>query len=361
MNEVDKAQLKERVILKSEKDDESRDNKVLSVIIPAYNVEAYIDRLLPSLLIPEIKDELEILFIDDGSTDGTCLKARAYADRYENLQVYSKANAGHGSVINHGILHASGEYFKVVDGDDYVEKQGLINLVHYLKHGKTDIVINPYYICDQKSGRKRLKYNRQIAKVKRKTGKWVCDLDEIYEILQRIYMHAMTVRTELLREHGVRVTESCYYDDFQYTLYPLPYVQTVTCLSDPVYVYMVGQAGQSVQAKSAYRNLPMFKKILKDSVAWSERLSGLSQEKQKIIEIYMISLLNNISNVYIRNADERTSYPGFVAFLQRAKEQYPLFFAAMEKEYRHIRFAAVSPAAFYLTSRAFFVYEKFMH
>ena len=97
-------------------------NKVLSVVIPAYNMEKYIKQTLDSLICDEYMDKLEVLVIDDGSKDDTAAIAKTYEDRYPGtFRVISKENGGHGSALNKGIELATGKYYRPLDADDWVD------------------------------------------------------------------------------------------------------------------------------------------------------------------------------------------------------------------------------------------------
>ena len=94
--------------------------KVLSFVIPAYNSEKFLDKAIPSMLVPEILDKLEIIVVNDGSTDGTAAAAEKYCAEYpETVRLISQENKGHGGALNTGIAAASGKYVKVIDADDW--------------------------------------------------------------------------------------------------------------------------------------------------------------------------------------------------------------------------------------------------
>ncbi|MDE6845313.1 MAG: glycosyltransferase, partial [Lachnospiraceae bacterium] len=94
--------------------------KLLSVAIPCYNSEAYMRKCIDSLLMGG--EDVEILIVDDGSTDRTGVIADEYENRYPSIvKAIHKENGGHGSAVNAGLEHASGLYFKVVDSDDWVK------------------------------------------------------------------------------------------------------------------------------------------------------------------------------------------------------------------------------------------------
>lgn len=120
--------------------------KILTITIPSYNTSQYIDSCLPTFLSnKKILKDIEILIINDGSKDDTLVKAKYYENKYpETIKVVDKENGGHGSTINSGIKLASGKYFKIVDGDDWVDNNNFTNLVQQLKKIDTDMVVNPY-------------------------------------------------------------------------------------------------------------------------------------------------------------------------------------------------------------------------
>ena len=121
-------------------------SKVLSVVVPAYNAQAYIRENLDSFCIPGIMDDIEVLIINDGSDDDTESISSEYVEKYpDTFRLFNKENGGHGSGINYGIKYAKGKYFKVVDADDAVGKEAFINLVKCLGSCDSDIVYSGFY------------------------------------------------------------------------------------------------------------------------------------------------------------------------------------------------------------------------
>lgn len=106
------------------------DVTVLTVVVPAYNVSKYLGKCLKSLLNHRNAGKMEILVINDGSTDDTLQIAKLYEEKMNGIvRVIDKPNGGHGSTINRGIQEASGKYFKLVDGDDWVDSESLAQLI----------------------------------------------------------------------------------------------------------------------------------------------------------------------------------------------------------------------------------------
>jgi len=115
--------------------------KILTVVVPTYNAEKYLRDNLESFKIPELMEDLEILIVNDGSTDHSLEIAEEYVRQYpDTYRVITKENGGHGSGINCGIANARGTYFKVVDADDWVGEKAFCDLVRTLKTSNADVV-----------------------------------------------------------------------------------------------------------------------------------------------------------------------------------------------------------------------------
>ena len=119
--------------------------KILTIVVPTYNAEKYLRDNLESFEIPELMQDIEVLIINDGSTDHSVDIAREYEARYpDTYRVITKENGGHGSGVNCGIAHARGTYFKVVDADDWVGKDAFVSLVKTLKATDADVVYSGF-------------------------------------------------------------------------------------------------------------------------------------------------------------------------------------------------------------------------
>ena len=100
--------------------------KQLSIIIPLYNTEEYLERNLDSLLKQDL--EKEIIIIDDGSTDQSYVIAKKYSDKYSDIKLIQQENSGQSVARNRGLEIATGEYIFFCDSDDYVDTNSLKNL-----------------------------------------------------------------------------------------------------------------------------------------------------------------------------------------------------------------------------------------
>lgn len=228
--------------------------KILTVSIAAYNVEKYIKRTLDSMLNPAVLDKLEILVIDDGSKDGTGEIVEQYQERYpQTVKYIRKQNGGHGSTINKGMELATGKYFKVVDGDDWVDTDGLIKLVNDLENIDEDMVLNGYI--------KAFPNKRQYVKpcIGMKSGRNY-DLDARLDI-DEVALHSVTIKTNLLKNREVHITEKCFYVDIEFIVWATYLSSTVRFYDFPVYVYRLGNVNQSVSKMNMLKNVNMQEKV----------------------------------------------------------------------------------------------------
>lgn len=232
-------------------------SKVLTVVVPSYNTEQYMDECIPTFLADEILDDIEILLIDDGSKDGTAKKGLEYEKQYPGtIKLVSKENGGHGSTINKGIELATGKYFKVVDGDDWVDTEAFRKLVLYLKETDCDIIACQF--C-------RVKHDTKAKEERNVFGivfNRIYTFDEACGKVDRIEMHAMTIKTSILRDNHIHIDEHMYYVDVEYILFPIPFVDTIVFLKDHLYMYRVFSDTQSMSINNLRKNVQQHYDVL---------------------------------------------------------------------------------------------------
>lgn len=120
------------------------DTIVISVIIPVYNVEAYLDRSLQSIVDQSYKN-LEIILVDDGSTDRSGVLCDEWSGRDARIKVIHKANGGASDARNVGIEHATGKYIGFIDADDHIDRCTYEKLIYEAERYDADIVTCGYY------------------------------------------------------------------------------------------------------------------------------------------------------------------------------------------------------------------------
>lgn len=240
--------------------------KLLTIIVPSYNVERYLEDVLKTYIIPEMFPLIEVLIINDGSKDRTQEIAESYQAQYpECFVVINKENGGHGSTINTGIKHARGKYIRVIDGDDWVDSQCLKNYLNKLQNIDADLVLSPFrYVRDDGS-------TIRVCPVPDNIQECIVmnAADHIDQFRALYMMHANTYRTEILRKIPP-ISEHCFYVDNEFINYPLPYINTVVFIDECVYQYRYGTEGQSVSLRNIQKNRFHFDHIFKNLYAYEK-------------------------------------------------------------------------------------------
>ena len=124
-------------------------NKVLTIIIPTYNMENYLHRCLGSLVIKdeELFETLEVLVINDGSKDLSSVIAHEYQEKYTSVfRVIDKDNGNYGSCVNRGLKEAKGKYIKILDSDDLFNENIFPVFLKYLLSSDADLIISDFVI-----------------------------------------------------------------------------------------------------------------------------------------------------------------------------------------------------------------------
>lgn len=237
--------------------------KTLTFLIPCYNVSSCVSHCIDSMLVDDILDDIEILLINDGSKDNTLEILHQYEAKYPSIiRVIDKENGGWGTAINLGIREAKGKYLKEVDADDWVSSDNLKEYVAFLKANEIDYIATDYteyFKAEDKYTRHS--YHQEIYNNPMSLN----DFWENHSNAWDFPIHAITYRTQVLRDTDIKVGDR-YYGDIEYNLYPLPYVQTICVLPINVTVYFRGSDEQSTSTAG-------YAKHYKDYVAMIQRVT----------------------------------------------------------------------------------------
>lgn len=259
-------------------------DRILSIIVPAYNVEKYLRECLESLVIEEDAGRMEVLIIDDGSTDGSRAIGKEYEKRFpDTFRIISKENGGHGSALNRGIREAAGNYIKVVDGDDWLDTEELKKMLRFLETASQDLIAANYCWVDTVSRKKTVQQETPFDGVV--YGKTYA-MDEIGDRTY-IKMHSVIIKTEVMRKVPFSIDEHCYYVDSEYVMFPIPFTKTVVFLDSYLYMYRVGRKHQSVNtvqmAKNKFQHLKVFYRLL-EYYRWARARKETTAGQLKYLE-----------------------------------------------------------------------------
>lgn len=220
---------------------------LITFAVPCFNSAAYMCRCIDSLLAAG--DRIQIVIVDDGSTDDTGRIADDYASRYpETVEAVHQENGGHGAGVNAGLSRARGKYFKVVDSDDRLETGALTRLMLRIEEdtasGTEPDMYLTNFVYDKPSAGTR--FSRRYVE-NFPTGR-IFGWEEVkpFRFSNVLLMHSMVVRTDILRASGLHLPEHCFYVDNIFAYRPLPLIKTMYYLDVDLYLYFIGREDQSV-------------------------------------------------------------------------------------------------------------------
>lgn len=238
--------------------------KILTIAVPCYNSEAYMRKCIDSLL--EGGEDVEILIIDDGSSDGTAVIADAYAAAHPGIvRAIHQENKGHGGAVNTGIANASGMYFKVVDSDDWLDRESFMIALDRLKsfrqdRKRVDMLICNYVYEHVNDGSSHVVSYKNALPQERVFG-W--QETRRFRVDQNLLMHSVIYRTKILRRSGLVLPEHTFYVDNLFVYVPLPYVKTMYYLNIDLYRYYIGREDQSVNEQIMIKRIDQQIKVNK--------------------------------------------------------------------------------------------------
>lgn len=219
--------------------------KLLTIVVPSYNVEKYLRKALDSYSYEDFRDELEVCIINDGSTDSTKQIAKEYVEKFpEIFKLINKENGGHGSTINVGLEVATGKYFRIIDGDDWVITENLKILLDYLRECNTDIVCDVKREVYMDTGKSELfplpscVTNKQIMKMEYVQTQNI--------LIDYIMMHTASYKTDILKKAKIKILEHTFYVDYEFIVKASNYCNDVSFIDLEIYQYLVGNINQSV-------------------------------------------------------------------------------------------------------------------
>ena len=260
----------------------------ISIVVPVYNVEKYLDKCINSILNQTLS-EFELILIDDGSKDSSGLICDKYAESDKRIKVIHKSNGGISSARNVGLDVAKGKYIGFVDSDDWIERDMYELLYNICEDNNCDIANCSSIIhYEQKTvingGHSLIIHNREEAMKTMLEGTLY---DEV--------VWTKLINREIL--DGIRFTEGIVYEDTYFTYRLIDKAQKVGCIGEPKYHYIKRQKGIMNLAKKdlnidwvlIYNE--MYKFFRKNYINLSELVANK-------LANHAMYILKNISNSY---------------------------------------------------------------
>lgn len=316
-----------------------QEKKTLTFVVPAYNMTEYLERCVMSLIAAKRNDDIEVLIVDDGSSDGTLEMAQKFEARYPGIvRAIHQENKGHGGAVNTGIAAASGMYVKVVDADDWVGPESLEQVMAVLREEADstepiDMLVTNY-VYDKVGKRNKHAVNFRHAMKAGERLTWN-DLGH-FGLAEYILMHALTYRTAVVRESGMQLPEHTFYVDFIYAYQPFPWVKTMKYLDTPFYHYFIGRDGQSVQTDVMIRRVDQLRLVNQCMVrATPER--GTVPDGLYRYMIHFLAIESSVASVFMILSRDPENY-------EKKKDMWDDIKAYSPTIYKDVRKKAMSRA-----------------
>ena len=269
--------------------------KLLTVAIPCYNSENYMDKCIQSLL--PAGEDIEILIVDDGSTkDRTAQIADEYEAQYPGIiRAIHQENGGHGEAVNTGIRNASGLYFKVIDSDDWADSDALLQIIdkfRELEEAGTPVdMLLANFIYDKVGARhKKVMHFRHAFPADQVFG-W--ESMRHMKQTQYILMHNIFYRRQVLLDCGMELPKHTFYVDNIFAFQPYPYVEKIYYMDLNFYHYFIGREDQSVNEQVMISRIDQqikVNKIMIDIMA-DQDFRGKDKHVKKYMYIYLDKIM----------------------------------------------------------------------
>lgn len=292
---------------------------LLTIGIPAYNVELYIEDTVLSIAKSKYQDKLEILIINDGSSDQTLSVATRIAQEHSCVKIIDKPNGGHGSAINAALRNATGRYFRLLDGDDWFNTDEFDKYLEKLESEDADIIFTDLIECFIKSH-----LNRPVSYYSHLPSFTKFQLNNTEFTEWGPMLPTTTIKTSLLKQFKLKIDEKCFYVDQEYNLACYLSAKTAVYYPFMIYQYRLEREGQSMEKTSLIKNVSSHEQVCQKLLAiYHQNLPSMSQTKQEYISNRVIIPMCHMQ--YMIATEWCKSKKHFTSFDNTLKK-YPTFY-----------------------------------
>ena len=308
--------------------------KILSVIIPSYNCPKFLDKGIPTFLDPAVIDSLDIIIVNDGSTDNTAEAAEKYCRLYPNsIRLITQPNKGHGGALNTGCAAAVGKYLRVVDADDWVETQNLHPFVEFLRSCESDVVLTDYDTVDISNW--EIKPRRMPSASVGKDFTLEELMQDRVNNEQILSLHGITYRTDFYQGCCIQLSEHVFYEDVEYATIPCCFAQTLTPAGVLIYHYRIGDVQQSVSDVNQLKRIGHVETVLERMIREFHRIHDTMDPGQ--YRFYCIKtrslLLRYLTTVLLLEPNRKKGREKAANMMQHFLEQMPLVHKMVHQKY----------------------------
>lgn len=288
--------------------------KLISIIIPTYNMAALLPRCLDSLVSTKYPQHLEAIVVNDGSRDNSLEIAQSYKEQFpEIITVIDKPNGNYGSTINAALPIAKGKYVKILDSDDWFDTNSLNSFIESLLPLTVDMAIT-HFSQIGKNTTEIVKYNT-MGREPYQYGK-IYLLDDILpdNYIRSFLMHAITYRTQLLRDIKYKQTEGISYTDTEWASFPTYYANTIVFFDINLYQYNLDREGQTMDPTVILKSIPQLLKISDSLVNYYENnIDNTSEIRRVFLNNYMTNRYRLTYKLFLLDIPRKNFDPDYFA------------------------------------------------
>ena len=331
-------------------------SKILTIVVPSYNMEAYLGKCLDSLLVKDadgnvdgnLMQALEVLVINDGSKDRTSEIGHSYQDKYPGIfRVIDKENGHYGSCVNRGLAEATGAFIRVLDADDYEDnakfKDFLELLLSFESDKRPEAVMTDYDYVLEDGKIEDVMHFDILPENKIFSFRNIDGIENYF-----FQNHNLTYRTDIPRSIDYRQTEGVLYSDSEWFIIPMTQVENVYYYPEVLVHYLMGREGQSVSVASMRRNFSMLLKVAGNIVSQLERLAkdsdkgGVGFAETRILQL----IRNQYHHVAFDGFDDEQCVGLLKEFDINLKQGHPFYYNAIDSfssvSWRKVKFSFVA-------------------
>lgn len=293
--------------------------KLLTLIIPTYNMEKYLRTCLDSLIIGDGLEKMEVLVINDGSKDASSAIAHEYEAKYpESFRVIDKENGNYGSCINRGLKEAKGKYIKILDADDHFDTSALKQFLKSIDTIDTDLILTDNTIFGDNDISKKY-YGFDFPKEKNLNFLDYCSSDSA---MVGIQMHNVTYKHDVFTRFNYRQTEGISYTDQEWIFAPMARVRTFTYLPLPLYKYLIGRKGQTISPEQAKRSSTHILKLVNSMLTMYQEAETTVPAMHNYLYFRLARQIKSLYRIFLAEVPGQ-ELDGVAAFDQRLKQELP--------------------------------------
>lgn len=309
-------------------------NKVVTFAVAAYNAEKYLKKCLSSFICPQVLEQIEVLVINDGSTDNTEKIGREFEEKYPNtFRIINQKNRGHGGALNTAVSQAKGKYFRPVDADDWVLTEQLPAYVHALSESEAEAVLTGYHTVNMSSGKQK-KFSCIYEGIRT-----LPELMNIYnEIAFCCTFHGITYRTEFYRSCNIQLSEKIFYEDQEYASLPFLYAKKVQLLPIFLYQYQLGNGEQSVAAANQVKRIGQIEQVaLRILREMKECANPAPMGKEYCLQKLVVVVVSYHVTALLRNPNRQLGRRQSRMFYEKVQQEYPEVNRMIQKKLKTLR------------------------